>query len=227
MIPKIDVIAEQCKIKSTYIKVVFFLITFIVIWVIDTVERIILLVLILLAVRFSGISLRIYLKILSVPVIFITLSSVILVIAYGLEYMLEILIRTITSFALMSFFITSITISEIYTVLKKMRFPTFLLEILVISYRIISVLLEEIYRIRISQELRNGYSNIKRSLLSLTYLIFLLLIRSINKTRTYILALNSRYYTGKLPEVPVIIHRKDFSLFLIPIITLILKLLEF
>jgi len=87
---------------------------------------------------------------------------------------------------------------DIIWILKKLKIPAIITELMTIVYRFIFVLLETASTIYISQECRLGYTSIKKSYYSIGHLLTNLLIISFVRARELFIALSARGYKGEL-----------------------------
>lgn len=97
------------------------------------------------------------------------------------------------------YFLSATTpMTELFTALRRIHIPGFLVEMMELVYRYIFVLLEIASRIRNAQECRLGYGNLKTAFYSMGQLISNLFIRAYRQAdRTYT-AMESRGYTGEV-----------------------------
>lgn len=87
---------------------------------------------------------------------------------------------------------------DVIWILKQMRVPRILTEMMTIIYRFIFVLLETASMMHLSQECRLGYVSISKSYRSLGYLVSNLFIKSFHRSQELFTALSTRGYTGSL-----------------------------
>lgn len=102
--------------------------------------------------------------------------------------------------AVFSIYFLSFTtpIVDIVWILKKAKLPSVFIELLTIVYRFIFVLLEAAFYIKTAQKCRLGYSNIKRSYISLSQLVVNLFKKAYQNHKMLYISLISRGYTGEL-----------------------------
>ncbi|AOT69113.1 cobalt ECF transporter T component CbiQ [Geosporobacter ferrireducens] len=87
---------------------------------------------------------------------------------------------------------------DVIWILKQMRVPRILTEMMTIIYRFIFVLLETASMMYLSQECRLGYASISKSYHSLGQLVSNLFIKSFQRSQELFTALSTRGYTGSL-----------------------------
>lgn len=87
---------------------------------------------------------------------------------------------------------------EIIAVLRRLKVPPLFIELMTLVYRFIFVLMETAERIRISQASRLGYSSLRNSYVSLSWLFSILFLRSYHRSHAMFTALLSRGYDGQL-----------------------------
>lgn len=97
------------------------------------------------------------------------------------------------------YFLSATTpMTELFTALRRIHIPEFLVEMMELVYRYIFVLMAIASQIRNAQECRLGYANLKTGFYSMGQLISNLFIRAYRQAdRTYT-AMESRGYTGEV-----------------------------
>lgn len=109
------------------------------------------------------------------------------------------------------FLSTSTPMTELFTALRRIHLPGFLVEIMELVYRYIFVLLEIAAQIRNAQECRLGYATLKTGFYSMGQLISNLFIRAYRQAeRTYI-AMESRGYTGEIRTLGIAYETKSWQ----------------
>ncbi|KJU84057.1 Cobalt transport protein [Candidatus Magnetobacterium bavaricum] len=83
-------------------------------------------------------------------------------------------------------------------VLKMMRVPAIVVELVGLTYRFIYVLLETTRRVYVAQDARLGYTGVRTSYRSLGMLVSSLIVRTLRYARELEVSLESRGYTGEL-----------------------------
>ncbi|MFZ5969172.1 MAG: cobalt ECF transporter T component CbiQ [Bacillota bacterium] len=87
---------------------------------------------------------------------------------------------------------------DIISLLKRLKIPGILIELMILIYRFIFVLMETGAMIYVSQDCRLGYSSYYKSYHSLGQLISNLFIKAFHRSNELYLALSARGYTGEL-----------------------------
>ena len=116
----------------------------------------------------------------------------------GVSQAFAIFMRSYAGVSCLYFLALTTPMVDLIWVLKKIRIPVVITELMTIVYRFIFVLIETAYMIRISQECRLGYTSIKRSYHSIGLLITNLFINSFIRARELFVALSARGYKGEL-----------------------------
>ena len=160
-----------------------------------------------------------YLKIFSIPLGFLILSILAILISFAREDVflfsfkifniyigvtelsivnsINTISRVMGSLSATLFLALTTPLTDIIGVFKKIHIPTIMIELLVLTYRFIFIFLEEASEIRLSQEIRFGYSNFKNSLNSVSLLIRSLFLRVMLKYQDMIIALDTKLYDGE------------------------------
>ncbi|MCX8206535.1 MAG: cobalt ECF transporter T component CbiQ [Methanothrix sp.] len=107
--------------------------------------------------------------------------------------------RTIGGASSLFFIALTTPMSEIFAVLRSMGAPEALVELSMLIYRYIFVLLEEAMMVHSAQEMRMGYSSVRRSISSFAMLASVLFIRAWERGEKLMLAMDSRCYNGMMP----------------------------
>jgi cobalt/nickel transport system permease protein len=174
-------------------------------------------------IHLAKIPLRLYTKLLFVPLTFVLFSSVailfvsgsgdtISVHAYGFVFGVEkesanlallLLSRTIGGTSSLFFIALTIPMIEIFSILKSFGLPDFLLELSMLIYRYIFVFMDQAKIINDAQDIRLGHCNLKSSFNSISMLSSVLFIRALEQGERLILAMDSRCYNGKLDVLDI------------------------
>lgn len=88
--------------------------------------------------------------------------------------------------------------TEIFEILRRLRVPTVLIDLAMLTYRFIFILIEEAGQIYRSQVMRLGYSRFRESVQSFGMLAGALFIRTWESGEALVLAMDARCYDGKL-----------------------------
>lgn len=107
-------------------------------------------------------------------------------------------VQCLAAVSCLYFLSTTTPMTELFTALRRMHIPTFLVEMMELVYRYIFVLMEITSQIRNAQECRLGYSTLKTSFYSLGQLISNLFIRAYRQAERTYTAMESRGYTGEV-----------------------------
>lgn len=170
-------------------------------------------------VLIAGIPLRAYLKLLKIPSLFLVLSMITILVSiskddiflYSFKFFnthigimkdsLEIslkLFTTVLASVSSSFFLSLTTpLVDIIGVLKKIKIPDIMIELLILIYRFIFIFLEESKAIYNAQEIRFGHISFKKSLKSTSLLIRSLLLRVLLRYKDMVISLECKLYDGK------------------------------
>lgn len=120
-------------------------------------------------------------------------------------------IQCLAAVSCLYFLSTTTPMTELFTTMRRLHIPSFLVEIMELVYRYIFVLLQIAAQIRHAQVCRLGYRNLKTSFYSTGQLIANLFIRSYRQAeRTYI-AMESRGYTGDIRTLGIAYETKPWQ----------------
>jgi len=190
---------------------------------------------------------NVYLKLLAIPVIFGSITFVMMAFLFGTEIYMSFdffgitinLLKDGFNLGLLTFFkmlggvsctlflALTTPFTEIFCILKKSKMPKNMLEIAMMMYRYIFMLLEEGLTMENSQKTRLGYKNLKASYHSLGLLAGSLFISALDKGDVIYNSLNSRGYDGNLMFFGDITYPKTFSVALVGIFELLLLSLNY
>lgn len=107
------------------------------------------------------------------------------------------------------YFLSATTpMTELFTALRRMHLPAFLVEMMELVYRYIFVLMEIASQIRNAQECRLGYGTLKTSFYSMGQLISNLFIRAYRQAERTYTAMESRGYTGDVKTLGITYRTK-------------------
>lgn len=116
----------------------------------------------------------------------------------GLHQVSLLFSRTLASTSCLYFILLTIPFTEILQILRQLRCPSLLTELLMLMYRFIFSLLAIADELWIAQNARSGYRTCKRGMQSLGILIGQLLQRTLESYRQVSLSLAARGFTGDL-----------------------------
>ncbi len=207
---------------NTYYKVSFGIITMIVSLVSTSpVIPLTIFVLVSFILLFQAeIPVKFYLKFLTVPLTFASITFVFMALFFGTGqhiYNLGLFNLSVTTdgfdrgflvfsrimggFACMAFLGLTTPMTELFKVLEDFKFPKVMLEISMLMYRYIFVSLDEAVTMYHSQETRLGYSSLKRSYKSMGMLIANIFIKTwITGEKSYT-SMQSRGYDGSIKTI--------------------------
>jgi len=156
-----------------------------------------------------------YLKLLKVPTYFLLPSSFIIAFFIpgrsidipfllkpteeGLILAFHTTLRAYASLSILFYMILTTTIPEIFTALKRIKLPNFVIEISLLIYRTIQILMDELSRLDKSASSRLGYSSRRAFINTASLLGYSLFIKSLERAEKMNLAMEARCYSGKMP----------------------------
>ena len=169
----------------------------------------------------GGLSPRVYLHFLKIPLAFLLIGSITILIhsypegpavlaavpvggrlwgfdAAALRQASTLFCKAMGAVACMYFLTLNTPVTDVTMALEKLRVPRLLVELMELIYRFIFVLSETASNIRIAQESRLGYQGLGRSLSSLGTLISVVFLRAWRKADRVYTALESRGYANRL-----------------------------
>lgn len=161
---------------------------------------------------------RFYIKLLAVPLSFVILSAVAMIFIQGGDALLAfnvlgmkleisqeggnlallLLTRTIGGMSSLFFIALTTPMIEVFSILKSLGLPGFLIELSMLIYRYIFVLLDQAAMIRNAQAMRLGNSGLQSSLNAFSMLASVLFLRAWEQGERLIVAMDSRCYDGRL-----------------------------
>lgn len=186
-------------------------------------------------ILYAGIPAKVYGKLLAIPVSFWIMSLPALVMGVswgttssdilwgvswgeisiylsvqGLEQAKTIFLRAIALTSCMYFILLTVPFVEIIRVLRDLRCPSLITELLLLMYRFIFVLTETVTEIITAQQSRLGYGNWRVGIRSLGLLIGQLLWRTLENYRQLTLGLHSRGFNGEFRVLNTCRHRTNW-----------------
>lgn len=162
---------------------------------------------------------RFYLKLLWYPIIIIAITCIIIALFFGYQQPLtevnllglrwtvfkdgitlgiNIFFRVLGGLSTQFFLVLTTPMTSILLILRKARIPTVLIETSLLIYRYIFVFIEVMETMHTAQELRLGYSGLRRRLRSTSLLIANLFIRTLEQGERTFTAMNARGYDGNI-----------------------------
>ena len=175
-------------------------------------------------ILFAEIKARFYLKILTIPLSFGVISSLIIMFMYGRGDILLsfeifgkvfdinrdganlsvlVLSRMFGGVSCLFFIALTTPMVEMFAVFKRLKVPDAFLELSMMIYRYIFVFLDEALMIHTAQTMRHGYNGIKNSIRSFSMLGSVLFVRAWERGENLIVSMDSRCYNGKLDVLRV------------------------
>ena len=154
----------------------------------------------LATVVLAKIPVRIYSRLLLVPLSFALLSAGVVAFMHedGATLAALLIARTFGGVCSMYFIALTTPMIEIFAVLKTLRIPQFVIELSMMIYRYIFVFLDQAAMIHSAQVMRLGDAGTKNSISSFAMLCSVLFLRSWEQGERLIVAMDSRCYDGKL-----------------------------
>lgn len=168
----------------------------------------------------AGIPLRVYLRLLSVPLVFLLIGTLTLSVSFsggdiplgeipllhlplalsyaGIDQATMALSRSLGAVSALYFLALTTPMTEIIGLLRRLGVPALLLELMLLAYRHIFIFLENVRQTRLAQSARLGYSSIGNGWRSLAALGGTLLLKTFRRSRQLHLALLARGYDDEL-----------------------------
>ena len=115
----------------------------------------------------------------------------------GFYQALAIFTRAFASVSCLYFLMLTVPFTEVLQTLRRFKFPTLLIELLLLMYRFIFILWNTATDLSIAQKSRLGYRNFNTSIKSLALLVGQLLKRTLQKYSQFSLGLESRGMSGE------------------------------
>ena len=209
MIP-IDRLCYHSKLRyeSPAVKLAFALITltFCVVNRFAPFSLVILVIMGMLTVIKGGIPFFRYIKILTVPLVFLLMSSVAIAFDFGfwyitysdasVRYAVNLIITALSAVSCLYFLSLTTPMTDILAVLSAMRVPHLIIELMMLIYRFIFLLLDTADAIQTAQDCRLGNRDYKTSLKSFSALCSALMVRAVTRSRVLYQAMEARCYDG-------------------------------
>jgi len=173
----------------------------------------------LVTVRLAKIPWRFYSKLLLIPLSFSLLSAIVVAFMHGggdqlfsfsvfgislaitedgANLALLLIARTFGGMCSLFFIALTTPMIEIFSVLKSLGLPDFLVELSMLMYRYIFVFVDQTAMIHSAQVMRLGDAGIKNSINSFAMLSSVLFLRAWEQGERLIVAMDARCYDGKL-----------------------------
>jgi len=110
-------------------------------------------------------------------------------------------VRAVAAVSCLYFVLLTVPFGQLLQVLRRLRMPVLLPELLLVMFRFIFVLLATAEQIRLAQLSRGGYRGFRQGMRDLGRLIVRLFVRTREQMRQWTLGLFSRGFTGQLHVV--------------------------
>lgn len=164
--------------------------------------------------------LRVYLRLLCIPLIFLVISTITVIFEFGqmesakvlvslagghiymtkwsLTRGIQLFMSSFASVTCLYFLAVTTPMIDIIQVLRSIRLPKIMIELMYLIYRFIFLLLETGNAIVVAQDCRLGYKDRKTSMRSTSKMAAVLFIRAYQKADALFSAMESRGYDGDL-----------------------------
>ncbi len=172
-----------------------------------------------LTIFVANIPLNKYLKIMAMPIVFLMISIIAILLSISpndififsvkisnkyigitresLTESINTLSRVWASISSTFFLALTTPLNNIIKILKKLKLPNVLIELLVLIYRFIFIVLDESKDVIMAEEMKFGYNNMRNSYRSMALLIKSLFIRVLLRYEDMIISLDSKLYNGE------------------------------
>ncbi len=164
---------------------------------------------------------RVYLKLMLIPVSFLVVGVLTVAITFtkgggefiwavqlgsitagvtpgGLELAAKMFLRSLGAVSCLYFLALTTPVTQMVGILRWLRIPSLVIELIVLIYRFIFILLETAGRIFTAQSSRLGYRNIRTGYHSFSQLVLSLFVKSYRQSQAVYDSLLSRCYDGRL-----------------------------
>ena len=218
----IDYIAHNNKLSDTnvYAKVIVGLGLMILTLILDNLilDAVVFVLMGILVVGVARVSIKSYIKFLTIPIIFAVITCVFLIFFFGsgkvifdtgiwgivvtqssLDLGIKTFCRCFACFACLGFITLTTPIADLLQCLHKIKVPVLFIDIALLMYNTIFIFLDQLFTMRNAQETRLGYVGSRNTYKSLGMLFSNLFFRSLDKSETLQCSLDSRCYQGYLP----------------------------
>ncbi len=116
---------------------------------------------------------------------------------FAVKSSVNILLRAMSCIISIYFLILTTPFNQLIIVLKKIHIPHTLIELMILIYRFIFIFIEEAEEIYKSQQLKFGYTNLRTSYNSMSLLIKTLFFRMMRRYEDMSISLDIKLYDGK------------------------------
>lgn len=170
----------------------------------------------------AGVPLRHYLKVSAPALLFLCISSLTLLVSFdssgmvftetGRQDAFRVCGRAVLSLTSLLFLAMTTPMTEIITLLRRLKLPETLLEMAVTGYRMLFVLTDSVRQIQAAQAARLGYSSYRNSFRSLGQLVAAVTLQVWQRAKQLDLAAESRCSTGTLQFITPVYADTDREL---------------
>lgn len=173
-----------------------------------------------LTVYKGGVKAHRYFKLMTVPLVFLVLSTVAIIVNISKEPLdafaiplgsiyltgstvgiikgISLILTALAAVSCLYFLSLSTTMTDVLMVLESMKVPSIVIELMLLIYRFIFIMMETASNISVSQISRLGNRNLKTSRKSFAQLVQALFIRSMKRSSALYDAMEARCYKGKI-----------------------------
>ncbi len=173
----------------------------------------------------SGVSAKEYLKLILIPLVFLVLGVIPVIfqtvgsepVLFGFNifsvqigvtstsanFGLALFLKAYATVSCLYFFILTTPMASVFNLLKKLRIPSIILELMELIYRFIFIILEQAVKIHQAQSSRLGYSTIKNSIKSVGELAGNLFVLSIRRVTNINNGFESRNFSTDYAYIAV------------------------
>ncbi|WP_407379088.1 cobalt ECF transporter T component CbiQ [Methanobrevibacter sp.] len=218
----IDYIAHNNKLSdfNVYVKVIVSIVLMVTTLILNnlTLDVIVFALMSILVLCVARISIKSYVKFLTIPIIFAVVTCIFLIFFFGtgevifdtgiwgigvtrssLDLGITTFCRCFACFSCLGFLTLTTPIADLLQCLHLLKVPVIFIDIALLMYNAIFIFLDQLDTMRNAQETRLGYVGSKSTYKSLGMLFSNLFFRSLDKSETLQCSLDSRCYQGYLP----------------------------
>ncbi len=122
----------------------------------------------------------------------------------GVTQALQVAIRAVAAVSCLYFVLLTVPFAELLQVMRRLRVPTLVTELLLVMYRFVFVLLETAEQVWVAQVSRGGYRGFRKGMSDLGRLIVKLFVRTTERVQQLTMGLSARGFTGQLQVVSAV-----------------------
>lgn len=174
----------------------------------------------ILTIKFGGIPYKRYNNLMLIPLAFLILSTVAIIVnisqnpldAFAIPiggfyitggwtsiiHGVQLILTALAAVSSLYFLSLNTPMTDILTVLRKLKCPALIVELMLLIYRYIFVLLDIAYYISTSQKSRLGHKDFKTSIKSFGAMVSVLFIRAMKRSNALYDSMESRCYDGEI-----------------------------